>query len=281
MLSVCSVDSQIIKYEQRSYTSSKHADRCGPVQEKEQQHHLCYICPHGSHGWSSGWKRDLRAVMLLHKHPESNDNATETHKGKQEQRQQQCYCCYICQHYDKPKHPRKACCMAVSYIYFDKPVGRKVNFFVELVQTHYYIWKSTVLFNTLSYVQEFAIFGVDAKKPNVIKNIHATYVQANCTTCNLIAGKTQKKRGQYRVKCLIATFYHSKERLKFLVHSCLQCTLVTLEGSIACRKKCRFSINIKNYLAWCHKIILKDPTCMVPQVHFKSVWFWNCWPLVL
>lgn len=83
-------------------------------------------------------ERDLRAVMLLHKHPESNDNATETRKGKQEQRQQQCYCCYICQHY-KPKHPRKACCMAVSYIYFDKPVGRKENFFVELVQTHCYI----------------------------------------------------------------------------------------------------------------------------------------------
>lgn len=35
MLSVRSVDSQVIKYEQRSPTGSKHADRCAPVQEKK------------------------------------------------------------------------------------------------------------------------------------------------------------------------------------------------------------------------------------------------------
>lgn len=82
-------------------------------------------------------ERDLRAVMLLRKRLEASDNATAMRKGKQEQRQQQCHCCYICQHYSKPKHPRKACCMDMSYTYFDKFVCRKVNFFVKLVQTHY------------------------------------------------------------------------------------------------------------------------------------------------
>lgn len=60
-------------------------------------------------------ERDLRAAILLHKHPEPTDNANEMCKGKQEQRQQQCHCCYICQHYNKAKHPRKSCCTAVLH----------------------------------------------------------------------------------------------------------------------------------------------------------------------
>lgn len=68
---------------------------------------------------------DLRGGMLSHKHAEQIDNATETRKGKQEQRQQQCHCCYICQHRGRAQTSEKACCTAVSHTYFGKLVGRK------------------------------------------------------------------------------------------------------------------------------------------------------------
>lgn len=58
MSSVSSVVSQVLRHEQRSSTVSKNMLTDGvPVQEKEYQR--CYVCLHGSHGWSSGWKREI------------------------------------------------------------------------------------------------------------------------------------------------------------------------------------------------------------------------------
>lgn len=108
MSSVHSVVSQVIKPEQIRPTDSKHVVLVQEMNNNTASAKFVHPVPTVDYQVES-------AGVLFHKHPELTDNATEMFKGKQEQRQQQCHCCYICQHHGELKHPKKTCFMDVLH----------------------------------------------------------------------------------------------------------------------------------------------------------------------